>query len=137
MGLDIAGSKCHWSYSGFSQWRNRIAVLAGYSLVSDKTPYGTFTHPDIDYSQFESKNYMGTWKKNPDDALIILFAHSDCEGVIKLRQMKFLLPRMKEIYDKMCLPENSELDTWYRKNTADFIETLETNITNKTAIEFC
>jgi hypothetical protein len=138
MGLGIAGnSKCHWSYSGFSAWRNRLAVLGGFELIDVKNEYGTFTQANIDHSKYEECNYFGKWKKNPEDALIILFAHSDCEGVIKLRQMKFLLPRIKEIYAKMCLPENMERDAWFRPNTEYFIETLEARIAEKKPMRFC
>ncbi len=102
MGLDTSHNCFHGSYGGFGDWRNHVAAAAEYGVMQTD---GRYTVPRVDYSQFERRNYEGIWDTAPSDMLLVLFVHSDCDGVIKAEhcgpladRLESLLPRMGEHY---------------------------------------
>src|SRR6185369_10798090 len=99
MGLDTTHDCWHGSYSAFTRWRNTIAEVAGYSLM-DPTPeeqarYCFSKHPMIEWDGIENKNYRGDWSQMPGDPLIVLIAHSDCDGVIHPEHGRPLADRLE------------------------------------------
>ena len=104
MGLDTSHNAWHGPYSAFSGWRNYIAVAAGYSLK--KVPLFTGgppsnDQPDIDWSQYVESNYAGEWDEMPNDPLLVLFVHSDCDGVIHPEHAMLLAERLKELVPEL------------------------------------
>lgn len=98
MGLDTSHDCFNGSYSGFTEFRNKIALYAGYNLKSEIGSYGNIaSYIDLDWAQFTENNYKGVWKTEQKDPLIYLFAHSDCDGYIDPKEAKLLSPRLKEI----------------------------------------
>jgi hypothetical protein len=103
MGLDTTHNCWHGSYGGFSYWRNLIAEAAGYKLVRSGGVYDHVTI-DLDWDQYEAENFYGKWAKDPEDILLVLIVHSDCEGEIKKRHLLPLADRLEEVLKD--LPED-------------------------------
>lgn len=103
MGLDTSHDCFHGPYSAFSRWRNAVAEAAGYMVIPIKWPdMGYETNSVlIDWGHIEEKNYAGEWDEIPVDPLIILIAHSDCDGVIKPEHAGPLADRLEEILPKL------------------------------------
>lgn len=92
MGLSVSHGCFRAPYSTFGEWRNHLAVLGGYRLaLSD---FG-FYYPEVGATQ---DSYAGEWEVTPKDALLILLAHSDCEGVIHHEHIPYLVARLEELY---------------------------------------
>lgn len=103
MGLDTTHDCWHGSYSAFGRWRDRISTLGGYTLRA-RTDGGSFGPPmevAIDWDRFERKNYDGEWDTAPDDPLLVLIVHSDCDGHIKPEHAGPLADRLQAIMDAM------------------------------------
>lgn len=82
------------SYSGFSLWRAAIAEAAGVGTTQE----GFISpQPDLDYSRFEDENYYGEWDEEPEDALYLIYVHSDCDGMIPHKYLGRLADRLEEI----------------------------------------
>lgn len=81
MGLDVSHNCWSGPYSAFNRWRDKLAEVAGYKFVhsNDGFPHDVV---DLQWDSYQTKNYYGDWDTEPDDALIYLIVHSDCEGVI-------------------------------------------------------
>jgi len=79
MGLDFSLADAHWSYSGFNEFRHRVAKSI---------------HIDLD----EMDGFGGStpWKKvrNP---LKYLLNHSDCDGKLTPHQCKLIAPELKRV----------------------------------------
>lgn len=74
MGLDTTHGCWHGPYSQFGHWRDAVAKAAG---IDD------WVHANPDPT---SDELYGRWKKTPGDPLIILWSHSDCDGIIQSAQ---------------------------------------------------
>lgn len=106
MGLDTSHDCWHGAYSAFGFWRNSVARAAGYCVWKVK-------HDDVGYEMdtimlhwgvITPANNMGEWERTPDDPLVVLFAHSDCEGMIYPEQatpladaLEALIPNLQEL----------------------------------------
>ena len=97
MGLDTTHNCWHGGYHSFNVWRNKVAEVAGYEIKK----YNGFDAPVLDWDSITEENLMGNWGKLPSDPLIILFAHSDCNGYIQWRSTKKIAERLKEIEPKL------------------------------------
>jgi hypothetical protein len=128
MGLDTTHDAWHGAYSSFGNWRNALAEAAGYKLK--KVTYGSgfeVDQPDIDWSDDVGSGAVeGEWAEVPEDALLILLCHSDCDGVIHPREAAALADRLAIVIT--LLPEdNSDEDQWgygHRARTRQFIDGL-------------
>lgn len=95
MGLDFYPEGPHFSYSGFSYFRNNIAhyfkiplVLSGYiwsSQTGDKLPF-TFIDYDLDQIEFTDKHTF----------LELFLNHSDCDGQLTPEECKGISMLMDE-----------------------------------------
>jgi hypothetical protein len=107
VGLDTSHGCWHGAYSAFSRWRNQLALLAGYELMNptpEEIADGAFPHHEyamIEWSGIVEKNFQGEWERTPPDPLIVLFAHSDCDGVIHPEQAGPLANRLEELMPKL------------------------------------
>ena len=101
MGLDTSHECWHGSYSSFSRWRDKLAEAAGYTfhpLPGDRGMPSSVVLVDLDWGGIEAiigRHLLGKWPRMPvrpdgtADPLIVLLAHSDCEGEI---QAEFCAP---------------------------------------------
>lgn len=93
MGLDTSHDCWHGSYSGFSRWRNEVARLAGYEIVLDQR--GGDVYAVVNDERWGPKNFAGAWDEDPEDPLLVLLIHSDCDGVIAWRHQIPLAARLE------------------------------------------
>jgi hypothetical protein len=84
MGLDFCahiswpvGKRAHWSYSGFNQFRGRLAKEVGFNLDQMRGFGG-----DIE------------WSTLPPDDIHLLLNHSDCEGELTAEECNRVIPRL-------------------------------------------
>lgn len=116
MGLDTSHNCWHGSYSGFKHFRNHLAQVAGYMVAEVKYNNGyTAETILVDWGHL-GKHLDGDWDETPEDALLVLIVHQDCEGVIRNAQTLALADRLEEL-----LPDVSE--DWKAK-TKQFIDGL-------------
>lgn len=86
------------AYSTFNAFRNYIAELAGYKVsISDNPDELPIPYPQMDYDIYNSDNYLGIWEKEPDDIILVLIVHSDCEGIIDKRHVGLLAERIEAL----------------------------------------
>lgn len=111
MGLDTTHNCWQGSYSAFSRWRDQLGEIAGYTFHKNKWGQQLV---DIDWGNVESiigLDLNGIWPFVPirpdgtPDALMILLAHSDCEGYIQSNMCEPLANRLEEL-----LPELEKLE---------------------------
>lgn len=118
MGLDTTHDCWHGSYSSFNRWRCAVATAAGWKLgdpdelrvVTPETP-----------SDIEQKNYQGEWDTDPADPLMVLFAHSDCDGIIHHRHAAPLADRLEALLSSI---PTSDVPPCNNKRTRQFIDGL-------------
>lgn len=122
MGLDTTHNCWHGAYSAFSRWREQLAIAAGYTFSYVPMFPETYEHSDamrqgpmrenvdIDWGNIEAtigRDLMGKWPAIPvrpdgtPDPLIILLAHSDCEGEIESKYCGPLADRLEELLPKV------------------------------------
>jgi hypothetical protein len=95
MGLDLTHDCWHGAYSAFARWRQHLAKVAGYAIAKVEYQDGSVMDTImIDWGHIPDGALMGEWEKNPDDPLLILIAHSDCDGYIYPEQLKPLADRL-------------------------------------------
>lgn len=116
MGLDTTHDAWHGAYSGFSEWRNALAEAAGYPLETIDS--GGYQHkvaaPLLD-ARWTDANYDGDWGNHPpEDPLLILLVHSDCDGSIKAKHCQFIAGRLEQLLPKLT-------DEYAIRHTVDFI----------------
>lgn len=98
MGLDCSHGAWHGAYSSFSRWRNAVAEAAGYIL--ETSDY--LTYPAIDWNSLPNATLEGVWEDTPDDPLLVLLAHSDCDGDIFPAQAGPLADRLEELLPEIA-----------------------------------
>lgn len=108
MGLDVSHDCWSGAYSAFSRWRERVAQAAGYGIrkftreEADAAGAGWLVHidtVDIEWGPYTEDNIMGIWDETPDDPLLVLIVHSDCEGHIYPAQQLALADRLEGLRD--------------------------------------
>ena len=104
MGLDTTHDCWHGAYSAFNEWRNRVAVAAGYGIREtdiDGNPRtgGGLKMVDLEYQWFTEDRLMGIWDRTPDDPLLVLIVHHDHDGAIYPPQQLALADRLDELKD--------------------------------------
>ena len=128
MGLDTSHDCWSGAYSAFSRWRDELARAAGYTFKPFETEFGTREFvAEINWDALQPKNYDGEWDRIPEDPLIILLAHSDCDGEIKAEHAQLIADRLESLLDKLPADEEASghLSRYgYRGTTERFIEGL-------------
>ena len=104
MGLDVSHDAWHGAYSAFTRWRNRLAEAAGYEIA--KIEGGGPPLILIDWGHIVEKNYYGEWDSTPIDPLILLIAHSDCDGMLTPEHASLVADRLTELLP--LLPDEPE-----------------------------
>ncbi len=131
MGLDTTHDCWHGAYSAFSRWRNKLAEVAGYSFHMEDS----FECVSVDWGHLQN-NLQGDWDETPDDALLVLIAHSDCEGKIKPKQARALAKRLRELLP--LLPDGdggAHIGDWKEK-TQQFIDGLDLAVKQRQDVRF-
>jgi hypothetical protein len=115
MGVDFSHGNAHWSYSGFHNFRTKLARAISINL--DEMQGFEKLH------LYSSTGTGKPWDEVHDD-LKILLSHSDCDGFLTAKDCRKIIPRLKDIiftldddYDKkMCLELIGGMDQAVRKN---------------------
>jgi hypothetical protein len=90
----------------------------------------------IDWGHITAENLMGEWARTPDDPLIVLIAHSDCEGLIHPSQALPLADRLAGLLP--LLPSDQapgHIGDW-RFKTQKFIDGLRLATERNEDVEF-
>ncbi len=132
MGLDTTHDCWHGAYSSFNVWRDKVAEVAGYEMkiIDGKSA------PVIDWDSITEDNIYGEWERAPEDPLLILIAHSDCDGKIKAEFTKPLADRLTPLVQLMPDGEGPGHIGYWRKKTQQFIDGLLDAHSNDEDVEF-
>lgn len=106
MGLDCSHGAWHGAYSSFSRWRNAVAEAAGYSLETGDH----LTYPALDWGSLPHATLEGIWQETPEDPLLVLLAHSDCDGDIFPAQAGPLADRLEELLPEIAKKHAADWD---------------------------
>lgn len=117
MGLDTTHGCWHGAYSRFGKWREAVAKAAGIDDWTKMNPDPT------------NDELFGRWKKGPADPLMVLWSHSDCDGVIQTDQCIPLAEALLKLAPDM---RNEE-----RENTLRFASGLLLAASRNEDVEFC
>ncbi len=130
MGLDTTHGCWHGAYSSFYRWRTELARLGGYPERDDRG-YA------LDWELFEGKNFEGEWDQTPEDPLLILLVHSDCDGRIEAAHAPFLAGRLEGLLPQLReLPDDGgHIGVWSDKTQA-FIDGLRAAAAAGEDVEF-
>lgn len=138
MGLDTSHDCWHGAYSAFSRWRDKLAEVAGYEIakVDQGESWGMRETVLINWGHVTDANLNGDWDATPADPLLILIAHSDCDGWIRARDCGPLADRLAELLP--LLPEGEapgHVRNW-RDKTQAFIDGLRAAAAAGEDVEF-
>jgi len=137
MGLDTSHDCWHGAYSAFTRWRNTLAEIAGYRLGKPDPTAPWYECAEINWEAITPDNLQGVWERVPEDPLIVLIAHSDCDGEIRPREAGPLADRLEEL-----LPKITELGVGaghignWREKTQKFIDGLRRAAKNDEPVKF-
>lgn len=131
MGLDTSHDCWHGAYSAFSRWRNKLAEVAGYELYM----HGPYETARINWGRITDDNIQGKWNETPKDPLIVLIAHSDCDGTIYPKQAVPLANRLEELLPLLKDDGGGHIGP-YKKRTQLFIDGLRLAASKSEAIDF-
>lgn len=84
-----------FSYAGFSHFRNQLAKAAGIGTKMDQE--GLHEIPDLPMNSYPLDNFYGEWEQDPDDPLLALLVHSDCDGMLPARLCGLVADRVEEL----------------------------------------
>ena len=96
-GLDISCGCYSGTSDGFDALRIMLSQAAGYG-VKDFRQQGGPVLPNLDWPSFSEDDLHGEWPDGaPDDPLIILLAHHENAGRIKVAHASYLADRLEEL----------------------------------------
>ncbi len=55
----------------------------------------------LDWGHVQEKNTYGEWDRMPEDPLVCLFVHSDCDGLLHPPQALAIAGRLQELLPRM------------------------------------
>ena len=124
MGLSTFPEGWEGPYSSFGEWRRKVGVAAGYDL--EPFSIGDFKSERVvvDYDSYPEEAAYGDWDSTPDDPLMVLFVHSDCEGKIYPAQAGPLADRLEEVLPEIPEAENTVMLNYWKRKTQTFIDGL-------------
>lgn len=141
MGLDTSHGCFHGAYSSFQRWRDKLAETADYTFYPGDGPARFM----IDWGNIETtigRDLFGEWKSIPvrpdgtPDPLIILLAHSDCEGKIQAKFTSALADRLEELVPLLGDEDGGGHVGSYADKTRTFIAGLRLAAENNEDVEF-
>lgn len=113
MGLDFNNSEAHWSYGGFAIFRKKLAEKDGIDVWELKEWGGKEECPDIPMKDF--------------------YIHSDCDGELTPQQLEIIVPRFRELLDKLRAEDKEDYDVI---NGYELLRTMEECIKNDESLIF-
>lgn len=131
MGLDTSHDCFHGAYSSFYRWRTAIANAGGYPTSEDGRSYLT-----LDLDRFEEKNFDGQWDSPPDDPLLILLIHSDCDGEIPAEFCEHIATRLEQLLPALSEEGSGHLSAGIKAVTQRFIDGLRLASSLGEAVDF-
>lgn len=120
MGLDTSHDCWHGAYSAFTRWRHKLAEVAGYTFEKCPKPHDYMDQVAIDWSVITDANLQGDWEQTPSDPLLVLIAHSDCDGEILPAQALPLADRLEALLPLLEGDGGGHIGS-YRAKTEQFI----------------
>lgn len=134
MGLDTTYGCWHGPYSAFNRWRTEVARAAGMPIVrrddEDRREYpALWGEPEWAGGEHAVAVAQGEWDELPEDPLLVLLLHSDCDGIIPVEALLPLAERLEEIAPQM----NEDYD---RDATARFAQGLRAAAAAGKPVEF-
>ena len=112
MGLDFSHCEAHWSYSGFMNFRTKLATQAGIALSCMSGFAGGTTGKSFEVLTISGESeergkmpgfdkYVGrqpviSWESIKDDIKPLL-THSDCDGELTPEECAKVAPRLREL----------------------------------------
>lgn len=133
MGLDTTHGCWHGGYHAFNAWRNKLTELGGYKLKD----YGEgIIGADIDWDKFPEEVLRGKWKSTPDDPLLVLICHSDCDGSIYPKQARALADRIEALIPLLPQGEGpGHVRNWVQ-TTQSFVDGLRDAAKKRQVVQF-
>ena len=126
MGLDISHDCWSGAYSAFARFRKELHKIAGYgdyNLVY-KNDDVRIEGSTIPWNEFTTENYMGEWDTSPNDPLLILLVHSDCDGIIPNEFVFHLATRLQQLLPMLSDEGTGHLSRGYKATAYKFIQGL-------------
>lgn len=113
------------AYSAFGRWRDTIAAAAGHGVAKVEGAFGIVRDEiQLDWDHITNDNLVGKWEATPSDPLVVLIAHSDCDGEIHPEQAGPLADRLEELLPQLpSEPDGGHIGHWAVK-TQTFIAAL-------------
>lgn len=155
MGLDTTHDAWHGAYSAFSRWREKLAEVAGFTFhyqvegwseeIRTVIVSGHHIEVDLDWGSIErtiGSDLFGRWPRVPTnhlgepEPLIVLLAHSDCEGEIQVDMLAPLADRLEELLPLLGDEDGGGHIGSYREKTEQFIRGLRAAANAGEALEF-
>lgn len=139
MGLDTSHDAWHGAYGAFSRFRNEVAQVAGYDVLPVTYPDGSqYATVLIDWGHLPRRCYQGDWAgQDPEDPLLYLVAHSDCDGHLKPEACGRLADRLEELLPEISkLPDDGGHIGVWREKTLKLIKGLRLAAANNERLEF-
>ena len=109
MGLYVSFDAWKGPYGAFHRWRNHMAQVGGYPLKTFKDRYYTWDAADIDWENISPDQHDGVWEKPPEDPLMVLIVHSDCEGEIPADLAEPLADRLEGLFPSIAPDDPDKL----------------------------
>jgi hypothetical protein len=102
MGLDTTHGCWHGGYGSFSVFREALARAAEWPADGPDEGFEASGGSRINWSALPDGWLMGEgWESVPEDPLIILQAHSDCDGILPVFALVPLADRLEELRPKV------------------------------------
>lgn len=101
MGLDTSHDAWNGPYSAFMSWRIALQKAAGWHPVENYGDewYGV-DQTVVNWDDITDANIQGEWESVPEDPLVVLIAHSDCDGILPVPVLLPLADRLEGLLDK-------------------------------------
>lgn len=126
MGLDTTHDCWHGPYSSFAMFREALAKAAGYEFGTLTDRFGARPTLYVDWGGVSASQIMGDWDQIPTridgtpDPLLVLLAHSDCDGRIPSKFCAALAQRLSDLVPLLPEAEPVHGVAWARR-TGQFI----------------
>lgn len=119
-------------------WRNKLAEAAGYEVarIDHEDEAWNPPMPVIDWGHVTKPQLMGEWEETPDDPLLVLIAHSDCDGKIYPEQAEPLSNRLEELLPALSNVEFRGSNEYLKRITREFIDGLREAFEEGEPVEF-
>ena len=138
MGLHTTHDCWTGAYGSFARFRDALAKAAGYETKTVADGYGGMREVLlIDWGHVSETQIMGEWDRIPTridgtpDPLLILLAHSDCDGIIQARYCAAIADRLTEL-----LPQVPDLPDRHRSDARRFVTGLRLAAERGEDVEF-